>query len=181
MTHSKRKEESMYKMAVLQLLLQLLLVLSCLISTHSFFQSSKINVKPVPNQSENKIQEITLDEYGVPANGIIDYIGKSAPGNGWKPDNTLVYRPATPRQTFSTKFNLFRQYPWKKIGGKFVLKLKLNGNLPLEAAPPSFPFGSPTDLEAVESLSDVQNMFVVAAHDPRYINKLPTDLNSLTH
>ncbi len=63
------------------LLVALLVALSCLIPTQSFFQNQKIPVKSIMNQ---------VDEYGVPANGIIDYIGKSTSEKGLQPEESLV-------------------------------------------------------------------------------------------
>ena len=65
------------------LLVALLVALSCLILTQSFFQNQKIPVKSIVNQ---------VDEYGVPVNGIIDYIGKSTSEKGLQQEEQLVSR-----------------------------------------------------------------------------------------
>ena len=59
----------------------LLVALSCLLPAFSLFQNQKIPVKSIVNQ---------VDEYGVPANGIIDYIGKSSVEKGIRLEESLV-------------------------------------------------------------------------------------------
>jgi signal peptide peptidase SppA len=100
---------------------------------------------------------------------MIDYIGdtsKVKEGARWSTD-TLSFVPPSDAETFWTRFNLWRQYPWKKIGGKVVLKAKIGGELPLEPSPKGFAFGAVPDFEPVESLQECMNMFNYGAYDPR--------------
>ena len=108
----------------------------------------------------------------VPSNGLIDYIGRTVPTDStvprWSTDE-MIFSAPTDKMIFSTRVNLFRQLPWKKIRGKVILKAKISGTLPLEGASSGGPFGfggSP-DLEPVESLQDFQNLLSYASVDPR--------------
>ena len=108
----------------------------------------------------------------VPSNGLIDYIGRTVPTDNtvprWSTDE-MIFSAPTDKMIFSTRVNLFRQLPWKKIRGKVILKAKISGTLPLEGASSGGPFGfggSP-DLEPVESLQDFQNLLSYATVDPR--------------
>ena len=108
----------------------------------------------------------------VPSNGLIDYIGRTVPTDNtvprWSTDE-MIFSAPTDKMIFSTRVNLFRQLPWKKIRGKVILKAKISGTLPLEGASSGGPFGfggSP-DLEPVESLQDFQNLLSYASVDPR--------------
>ena len=106
-----------------------------------------------------------------PQRGIIPYIGNTVPLEEgvprWKTDE-LCYKKASSNELFWTKWNLFRQYPWKKIGPKrVVLKAKIGGSLPIESTPAGFSFGSRPEFEPVESLSELQTLFTYASHDPR--------------
>jgi hypothetical protein len=105
----------------------------------------------------------------VPSNGIIEYIGRTVPEDGsnrWETDD-FQYVPASSSQLFWTRFNLWRQLPWKKIKGKVVLKAKIGGALPLEKEPQGFAFGARPDFEVVGSLQELITMFNYASHDPR--------------
>lgn len=108
----------------------------------------------------------------LPTNGIIPYIGDTKPKDAgiprWStPD--LTYQAPTSQQAFWTRWNLFRQYFWKKIGPKrVILKAKVFGSLPLESTPPGFAgFGAKPDFEPVDSLADFQTLLMFGAHDPR--------------
>lgn len=108
----------------------------------------------------------------VPSNGLIDYIGRTVPTDStvprWSTDE-MTFSAPTDKMIFSTKVNLFRQLPWKKIKGKVILKAKISGTLPLEGSSSGGPFGfggSP-DLEPVDSLQDFQNLLSYASVDPR--------------
>lgn len=123
------------------------------------------NPKPLPTQE-------LVD--GIPSRGLIDYIGntkKVAEGERWSTNSPLHFQEETKSQKLMTRWNLWRQYPWKKIpGGKFILKARVGGSLPLESTPPSFFLRGPTsfaDLEQVDSLTDLMRMFEYGAHDPR--------------
>lgn len=107
----------------------------------------------------------------VPSSGLIEYIGSTVPTDNSKPrwsTDEMVFKPPTEDQLFKTRLNLFRQYPWKKIRGKVILKAKISGSLPLEGASGGgFSFGGSTDLEPVDSLEGLQNMLSYASVDPR--------------
>ena len=106
----------------------------------------------------------------VPTSGIIDYIGRTVPASGtvprWSTDEMKFIEP-TDKEIFQTKVNLFRQYPWKKINGKVILKAKIGGSLPLDSTPSGFSFGGSPDLEPVDSLEDLQKLLSYASIDPR--------------
>ena len=109
---------------------------------------------------------------GVPTRGLIDYIGKTFEETYGDTCYNLNIPSTEFTQTkfelFWTKFNLWRQLPWKKIDGKAVIKIKLEGSLPLEPSPPSgLSLGSPPNLEAVTSLSELTTLLNYAAYDPR--------------
>ena len=107
----------------------------------------------------------------VPSSGLIEYIGSTVPIDSCKPrwsTDEMIFKPPTEDQLFKTRLNLFRQYPWKKIRGKVILKAKISGSLPLEGASGGgFSFGGSTDLEPVDSLDGLQNMLNYASVDPR--------------
>ena len=115
------------------------------------------------------------DRLSVPKKGIVDYIGKDIldPSRFQNPiileqDYLHLYNPPTKTQLLQTRFNLWRQLPWKKIRGKVILKIKLGGSLPLEAPPGSaLSFLQPKDYEPINSLSELTTLFNYAAHDPR--------------
>lgn len=129
-------------------------------------------VQSVSQPANNKVSAHVpvFDASGVPSSGFIPYIGDTSAANGdgprWSTD-TLSYVPPSKAEIFWTRFNLWRQYPWKKVRGKVVLKAKIGGELPLEPAPKGFSFGSVPDLEPVESLQDAMNMLNYGAYDPR--------------
>lgn len=109
--------------------------------------------------------------HAVPSSGIIDYIGRTVPTDStlprWSTDE-MVFKPQSDKEIFQTKFNLLRQYPWKRIRGKIILKAKISGSLPLESSSGGgFGFGGNPDLEPVDSLADLQNLFSYASKDPR--------------
>ena len=122
-----------------------------------------------------------LDDADIPKSGIIDYIGSTVPPDGsrrWSTHHATFMHP-TKAQLFQTRFRLWRQLPWKKIKGKAVIKLKLQGSLPLEAPPSGgLPFGGAKNLEPVNSLTEFQTLLTYAAHDPR-IKGIYIDLGPL--
>lgn len=107
----------------------------------------------------------------VPSSGIVDYIGRTVQTDStlprWSTDE-MIFQPQSDKELFQTKLGLFRQYPWKRIKGKVILKAKISGSLPLEGASGGgFGFGGSSDLEPVGSLSELQNLFSYASKDPR--------------
>ena len=113
------------------------------------------------------------------SNGLQDYIGltEKAGEPRWATDR-LIFTEQTPSQLWKTRFNLWRQFPWKKINGKTILKLKLNGEFQLDSAS-SFSFSSAKDAEYVDSLSGIMKTFTYAALDPRVVGII-VDLSGLT-
>ena len=136
---------------------------------------------------------------GVPARGIIDYIGnttsaspfdansaeesraqalarwsslQAVEGNNLPPQ--LRFQPLTAGETLSNSFAFWRQLPWKKIGGRVVLRCKLGGELPLEKTSrggllSSLGSGSGDDASTVPSLEEATQMFMAAAVDQRVV------------
>jgi hypothetical protein len=84
-----------------------------------------------------------------PSSGLIEYKGDTSKVNGdgprWATDE-LCFVPPSRAEQFWTRFNLWKQWPWKKIRGKVVLKAKIGGALPLEPTPKGFAFGAVPDL-----------------------------------
>lgn len=71
---------------------------------------------------------------------------------------------------FLTKFRLWLQVPWRKIGEKVVLKVNLGGSLSIEPSTMArFMFGSQHNAEAVDSLHDLSTLLMFAAYDPRVL------------
>lgn len=110
----------------------------------------------------------------VPYNGIIDYIGNtkllSSEDNNTKRWNThhINYKKQTRKEIFWTKFNLWKQYPWKKFKGEAIIKIKVGGSLSIESISANrFPFSGPVDLEPINSLTDFMNLLLYSAYDPR--------------
>jgi len=104
-----------------------------------------------------------------PISGIIPYKGRSsAPSTQerWVTDK-LKFAPPKDQTKFKTSFNLARQWPWKRIDGKILLKAKVGGSFPLEATSGGLSFGGSPDLEPVDTLTDVTNLFHYASYDPR--------------
>ncbi|CAK9253180.1 unnamed protein product [Sphagnum jensenii] len=126
-----------------------------------------------PSVEENKILNeklpiLSYDYYNVQTKGIIDYIGNSSLSEKVS-DSEPIFRPASESQLLRTRWNLWRQPFWKKISGKVILKLKLGGDLPLEATPRGFSFGASDDYLTVTSLGEVTTLLMYAAHDPRVV------------
>ena len=139
-------------------------------SRPTFNTGSSVKVEPkVPEITKevdtNSIvvqQNVLEGETGIPNNGIIDYIGNTlsetrAGEPRWETDY-LQFVPPSPEQVQQTRFNLFRQWPWKKISGKVVLKAKVGGSLALESEPPRFSLGSTPDFEPVDTLEELIRM-----------------------
>ena len=120
----------------------------------------------------DQIQQSRTVLSSVPSSGMIDYIGRTVPVDSavprWSTDE-MTFKPPTDKELYSTRYKLFIQYPWKKIKGKVVLKAKISGTLPLEAASSGGPFGfgGSSDLEPVDSLQEFQNLLSYASVDPR--------------
>jgi protease-4 len=110
---------------------------------------------------------VQRNEMGVPTNGLIDYIGRT-PGP-LESSTSEEFIPPTYFQELNTKFNLWKQFPWKKIKGKAVLKIKLGGSLPLEPSSGGgiLSVGTPSNYEIVDSLTELATLFSYAAYDPR--------------
>lgn len=145
------------------------------IVSFSPFQSHNVNSIGVMKSLEANKDSSVLTQSFVPTNGIItDYIGRteSEQINRVRKDiithldglNTNFIKP-TSSQQFLTRFNLWRQWPWKKIKGKVILKARLSGSLSLE--PVSRGLFSQTDPEQLSSLADADKMLRFGAHDPR--------------
>ncbi|KAJ1430440.1 peptidase family S49-domain-containing protein [Ochromonadaceae sp. CCMP2298] len=107
----------------------------------------------------------------VPTKGIIDYIGSTKSANADQPrwgTHEIQFKKATAGQLSQTRFNLWRQLPWKKFEGKAVLKIRLGGDLSIESAPSGgLPFSGKKDLEPVSSLADLSTLLLYGAYDPR--------------
>lgn len=101
--------------------------------------------------------------------GLIDYIGNSTSfgADRWSKDDSIPFVPMTSRELFNTRFNLWRQLPWKKIKGKFVLKAKVSGEISLESASRGFSFGGSVDVEEIDSVTAITTMLFYGAQDPR--------------
>ena len=103
----------------------------------------------------------------IPSSGIIPYIGKSVFDHNLTATTYPSFRNATGRELFITKFNLWKQLPWKKIKGKVTLKLKVGGSLDLDPSRGGFIGGGSRDPELVSSLPELFTLFQFAAYDPR--------------
>lgn len=123
------------------------------------------------------------DKLIVPTRGIINYIGKTSSELNWTTAQMsglpLEYSPPTSLQLFLTRFNLWRQWPWKKFKGKAILKAKLSGSLPLESPPTSIFDAGNRDPDVINSLAELTNLFNFAAYDPR-VTAVYIELGSLT-
>jgi hypothetical protein len=101
--------------------------------------------------------------------GIVNYIGNSSSlgSNRWTRE-VIPFRKMTDKELFLTRFNLWRQAPWKKIKGKVILKAKIGGEISLTASPSSgFQFGKTADFEEVKTVADITKMLFYGAQDPR--------------
>jgi protease IV len=108
--------------------------------------------------------------------GIVEYAGNTdverQPGvPRWATDAGPNFLNSTDSQKFRTRFNLWRQLPWKKIKGKVVLNVKLGGSLSLESSlQQGFSFlRAPSDPISISSLTDFQTLMSFASHDPRVL------------
>ena len=121
------------------------------------------------------LERSIIDYQGVPVRGISDYIGNtsiltSLPPNLDAIDDKFGFIAPRKGQLLATKFALWRQYPWKKISGKVVLRAKVGGELALEAASPSgllSSFGRQPEFDALSSLEELKKMLTFGALDPR--------------
>jgi signal peptide peptidase SppA len=119
-------------------------------------------------------------EIEVPTRGFIEYIGKEkSKGVYPQPLQVRDFVEPTDKQKFGTRFSLWKQYPWKKIKGKVILKLKLAGDLALEPASQGFSFSQQKDFEPVGSMQELMDMFQYASVDPR-IQAVYIELGGLT-
>ncbi|RYH31790.1 hypothetical protein EON65_01880 [archaeon] len=141
-----------------------------IIRVESFFGFKKLGILNSPLHSSIDLQP----QYNfslVLKNGIIDYIGET------NIDDLVVnfynesfnFKPTTRWQLVRTRFNLWKQLPWRKIKGKIILKASVSGSLSVTPSklPGLFSSVSPSYAEQVSSLHDLMNLFVYAAHDPR--------------
>eukprot|EP01041_Mallomonas_annulata_P000176 gene176-302_t len=136
--------------------------------------------KIVNQEISETIPKINVDDDFISSNGLTDYIGRTAKDgeNRWATDR-MIFKPLKPLQLFKTRWNLWFQLPWKKIKGKTILKLKIQGSLQIEPSQSSgFSFGSVPDFEVIDSLADVTKLFTYAALDPRVVGIL-VDISSL--
>jgi protease-4 len=134
-------------------------------------RSSPLGVfRPSSLQSTSTAVEDVKVEVDIPTRGIIDYIGKTRPADPEQPrwgTHEITYKPASTGELAQTRFNLWRQLPWKKLKGKAVLKIRLGGDLSIESQQSGgFSFGK-KDLEPVSSLADLSTMLLYGAYDPR--------------
>lgn len=118
--------------------------------------------------------------------GIIDYIGDTSSidislDESSEASESFSFQKQTFSQLFQTKFKLWCQFPWKKFKRNTILKLKISGSFPLEAAQSSFvsSFGGKRDFESVSSLAELMTLFNYAAYDPRVVSVF-IDLGPLT-
>ena len=173
-----------------------LLLLSIFRAGHSYFSAASVSYTCLQNKSPlycTSIVDTILEknsgidqEYAIEpiSNGIIDYIGRTTPltptEERWSSDR-MIFRPLTKAQLIKTKWNLWRQLPWKKIKGKTILKIKLKGDMSLEPTRVGgfSNFGASIDLEAVDSLADMSTLLVYAASDPRVVGVL-LDIGTFT-
>jgi protease-4 len=121
----------------------------------------------------------TATETEVPTRGFIDYIGREKSRGVYpQPIQVREFVEPTDSQKFLTRFQLWRQFPWKKIKGKFILKMKLSGDLALEPAQQGFSF-APKDPLPVGSMQELMDMFQYASVDPR-VQAVYIELGGLT-
>eukprot|EP01035_Chromulina_nebulosa_P021366 gene21366-27679_t len=135
------------------------------ISSHNSLKSQLQTIDSVKTDSST---------ISVPSNGLVSYIGNTTPLSDnqerWG-THSLIFKPASSAQLTLTRLNLFKQWPWKKIKGKIIIKAKIGGEILLESQPSGglFSLGSQSDQQNLQSISDIQNMFQLAAHDPRVL------------
>lgn len=140
--------------------------------TLSVLETPPLEVLPEPVVPEPVVPEPVVlpiipevNDMGVPVKGLIDYRGRTT--GPIAPEST-GFIPPTTSQLWNTKFNLWRQKPWKKIRGKAILKIKLGGSLPLESSEKGvLSLGSPSNYEIVETLTELSTLFSYATYDPR--------------
>lgn len=96
--------------------------------------------------------------------------------DSWK-SLPFKYVPPSKVQLFWTRFALWRQVPWRKIDGKVMLRAKLGGSLSVQDDPTSL--FTPTEKEAVNTLTDLTNLCLLGAYDPR-VHGIFVDLTALS-
>jgi hypothetical protein len=129
--------------------------------------------------SSIKISEIVKS---IPTNGLITNLQEKDPllfedssfsfsnyFNETSYSERFSFHPLTSFQLLKTKFNFWKQYPWRKIRHDIILKAKIGGTIPLQATPNPFLTValSEKEYEKVESLQEITRMFLFAASDPR--------------
>lgn len=161
------------------------IILDCI----SALQFPKLNswtpsatVKSTPLETENletkNIETENIKQTSIVpfSRGIVEYTGntdleRECGVPRWATDAGPNFLNSTDGQKLKTRFNLWRQLPWKKIKGKVVLNVKLGGSLSLER---SFYQGlsllrAPSDPISISSLADFQTLMSYASHDPRVL------------
>ncbi|RYG69004.1 hypothetical protein EON64_03835 [archaeon] len=86
-------------------------------------------------------------------------------------NEAFSFKPATRWQHFRTRFNFWKQLPWRKIKGKVILKASISGSLSVSSStlPSLISSATPSLAEHVNSLNDLMKLFVYGAHDPRVL------------
>lgn len=85
--------------------------------------------------------------------------------------------PPTPWQKFWTRFALWGQVPWKKIGTEVFVKVKLSGSLSIVDDPVTF--FTIREKEAISILPEFTNLCLLGAYDPR-VQGLFIEISSLS-
>jgi hypothetical protein len=145
-----------------------------------YWQKEFLSVFGIKDVKDTVISSVIEEKYvikknpelkGIPSNGIIEYIGRTKNDNEerWANDR-IIFVPPTSKEKWLTSFNLFRQFPWKKIKGKTILKVKLRGALQINPSASSNFIGGPKDFETIDSLADMITLLNYAAHDPRILS-----------
>lgn len=135
--------------------------------------------KPQPTPLSRPISSGNVDKDGIPINGIIDYIGNTTTESGdrWQfldsIPKPMEFKPLDAVTTLRNSLKFLCQWPWKKIGvGKVVLRSKIGGDLPLEKTTKSglsALSSGKSDPFFVESLEELQKMFLLGAIDQRVV------------
>ena len=125
------------------------------------------------NKVEVKVlEQNVIGKTTIPSNGLIGYIGDTSKTSGrqgssrWETDE-IKFVVSSKTDKFMTRFNLWKQFPWKKFKGKRILKAKLGGSLGLTPANKGVSFGGIPDFESLSSLQELTTLFMYGAYDPR--------------
>lgn len=118
-------------------------------------------------QARNQFQGDTLLQ--VPQRGLVTLEEDLTQSNSLSESGIVKFSPSSVRwNQMLTKFRLWFQYPWRKIDGKVVLKIKLNGDLSIEPSEKSFfSLKSQQENQEISSLYDLSTLFMFGAYDPR--------------